>query len=634
MIRIRRLLIRELVALVGLTVALLMGLAWWGAVRAMDTQANERASAGLSHLESELNTRLKMAQQLGDSLGSLWLTGALGPEPSEASQKLAQAILNGYEGIPNIVMAGQDDQSFTGRFQDGHWDTRILVQSEGTERVQSARWDRYGRLVERSLTSMAPIHWRTRPWYRSAEQATAPFWTEPYLFVNPSVPGISYIVPIRKIDGTFLGAICVDLLLEDLSRLVKDIQPTPNTLVVISDSRGRTLTAPDQPGTEPREQLFMKPLSPTFLPVIHALQATASPSPGQDTSWPRLRIGGITYLTQVRALKGPPGIAWNISVAIPTMDLLQEARWRALASLYLGLAALGFVAWRVRHLARRFSEPLVRLAESSDALARGEAVTPAPSDILEIEQVGQAFHTASRTLKERNDLEARVQHIQRLETLGTLAGGIAHDINNQLQAISGKVALGLLTAPSEGAFRRHLEQAEEATLRCAEITLSLLSFSRPNRPQPLPLDLNQVVRQAAGLLEHIRGRQVVVTLELAPSLPPVLGQGVQLEQVFLNLGVNAKDAMPEGGTLTFATSPTSSGGICVRVSDTGTGMSPEVLARMSDPFFTTKAEGKGTGLGMAMVTGILSAHGASLSVASELGRGTTFTLSFPGAPQG
>jgi signal transduction histidine kinase len=340
-------------------------------------------------------------------------------------------------------------------------------------------------------------------------------------------------------------------------------------------------------------------------------------------------VGGITYLTQLRVLQGPPGIAWHISVAIPTMDLLKEARWRALASLYLGLVALGFVAWRVRHLARRFSDPLVKLAESSEALAHGEAVTPPPSDILEIQQVGEAFHAASRTLKERNELEARVQHIQRLETLGTLAGGIAHDINNQLQAISGKVALGLMTAPPEGAFRKHLEQAEEATLRCAEITLSLLSFSRPSRPEPVSLDLNAVIRQAAGLLEHMRGNRVKVVLDLASDLPPVLGQAVQLEQVFINLGVNAKDAMPEGGTLTFATSVNPAGGVSVRVADTGTGMSAEVLARMSDPFFTTKGEGKGTGLGMAIVTGILAAHEASFTVDSEPGRGTTFMLSFP-----
>jgi signal transduction histidine kinase len=630
--RIRNLLVRELVTLVGVTVALLVATAWWGAVRAMDAQANDRARAGVEHLEREFGARLSGAQQLGDSLGALWRSGALGPEPTEAHQALFMAVAQGRMGIPNVVIAGEAEPSFTGRNQDGVWDTRVLVTVDGRERVQSAQWDAFGRVVKREITDMAPIHWRSRPWYLQARTADRGFWTAPYLFVNPPIPGISYITPIRDAQGTFQGAICVDLLLEDLSRLVKAIQPTPNTQVVISDAQGRTLTAPDLDARSSREAVFMQPLSPTYLPVIHALQADTPVTPGAAWQWPRLSVHGTSYLTHRRPFAGGQGLDWKVSVAIPTNDLLKEARWRALASLSLGVLALAWAAWRVGVLGRRFSDPLVRLAESSEALVLGHAALPPVSEIQEIQQVAEAFGSASRALLERNELEARVQHIQRLETLGTLAGGIAHDINNQLQAISGKISLALLEVPSQAPSHRQLEQAERAVLRCGDMTQSLLSFARPNRPEPRSLEVNGIVKHAGALLEHMRGRNIRTVLALTEGLPPVLGEPVQLEQVILNLGVNAKDAMPEGGTLTLATDLTPDREVRIRITDTGTGIPPEIKARMFEAFFTTKGEGKGTGLGLAMVVEIMKAHGGRVELDTEVGRGTTFSLIFPPRP--
>jgi signal transduction histidine kinase len=319
---------------------------------------------------------------------------------------------------------------------------------------------------------------------------------------------------------------------------------------------------------------------------------------------------------------------WELILAIPTDDLLREPQQKATLFLGLGAVTCALLFWRLRRTAEQVSIPLAELAESSDALIRGEAITVPETRIYEVLQAARAFETASRALVEKRALEDQLRHAQRLEMLGTMAGGIAHDVNNQLFAIMGQLDQAREALPESGDHRTHLDKAEEATLACSQITKALLTFSRPTKPAARAVDVNELVRSTAGLLEHVRQRNVRIVLDLSDGRPEILGEPVQLQQVLMNLGVNAKDAMPDGGTLTVATG-SGAGRAWIRVTDTGMGMSPEIREKIFTPFFTTKGDGKGTGLGLAMVFGIVKAHGGEVEVLSAVGEGTTFALSFP-----
>jgi PAS domain S-box-containing protein len=248
-----------------------------------------------------------------------------------------------------------------------------------------------------------------------------------------------------------------------------------------------------------------------------------------------------------------------------------------------------------------------------------------------------------RDVTERRSLEAQLQHAQRMESIGRLAGGVAHDFNNLLTAILGNAELMLAELPPEHSLRADLELIQHTAERAAGLTRQLLAFARKQVLAPQPLDLSLVVGNMEQLLRRLIGSDVLLVSGLAAGLPQVYADRSQIEQVLINLAVNARDAMPEGGTLTISTALVELGpespeaapqqplGRYVRlsVSDNGQGMSPEVLQHLFEPFFTTKAPGHGTGLGLATSYGIVRQHGGHIQVQSDLGCGTTVSIDLP-----
>ncbi|HJV91291.1 MAG TPA: PAS domain S-box protein [Holophagaceae bacterium] len=231
---------------------------------------------------------------------------------------------------------------------------------------------------------------------------------------------------------------------------------------------------------------------------------------------------------------------------------------------------------------------------------------------------------------EKRQLELEVQHAQKLESLGSLAGGVAHDMNNVLGAIF-MVASGLQEQRAEdAALMKSLDLVMNAAGRGRDLVRSLTEFARKGVEEPTRVDLNQLVKRELELLRRTTLQKLELVEEVAPDLPGVLGDPSSLANALMNLCVNAMDAMPEGGRLRLATRLLEDGRVELRVEDTGIGMAPEVLQRATEPFFTTKAQGKGTGLGLAMVYGIVKAHGGTLDIQSRQGVGTTITLRFPG----
>jgi PAS domain S-box-containing protein len=281
----------------------------------------------------------------------------------------------------------------------------------------------------------------------------------------------------------------------------------------------------------------------------------------------------------------------------------------------------------------------------------GLLVSAAVRDVTERIEA-QAERERLKAQAERKRLEAQLHRSQRLESLGQLAGGVAHDFNNLLAVIlnytafiSQEVAKAELVAGADWqAVRGDLDQVKRAAERAAELTHQLLAFGRREVVRPEPVNLNEVVAGVESLLRRTIGEHVQLALGLGPDLWPILADPGQLEQVLVNLAVNARDIMPGGGTLAIETEnltvdeayaearPLTNPGerhVRLRVSDTGTGMSQQTLDRAFEPFFTTKPAGEGSGLGLATVYGIITQAGGQTQLYSELGVGTSFTALLP-----
>jgi PAS domain S-box-containing protein len=234
-----------------------------------------------------------------------------------------------------------------------------------------------------------------------------------------------------------------------------------------------------------------------------------------------------------------------------------------------------------------------------------------------------------RDITERRVLEEQLRQAQKMEAVGQLAGGIAHDFNNLLTVIAGygEIARRRIGAgPGSG----ELEEIARAAERAGELTKQLLAFARRQVLEPVLLDVNEVTSRLVPMLARLIGESVEIAMLAGRDLPPVLADRAQLEQVIINLAINARDAMPEGGTLAIETS-VSDDRVRLAVSDTGTGIEPGVLEHIFEPFFTTKDVGLGTGLGLATVHGIVSQSGGRVEVRSEHGLGSTFTVWLPAA---
>lgn len=246
-------------------------------------------------------------------------------------------------------------------------------------------------------------------------------------------------------------------------------------------------------------------------------------------------------------------------------------------------------------------------------------------------------------ITDARELEDQLRQAQKMEAVGRLAGGVAHDFNNVMTVILGYSAVLLQELSQNSSARYFVQEIQRAGERCAALTGQLLAFSRKQMLHPVTLDLHRVIRDLMALLKSLIGEHVMIVLQLDPSPRWVKADAVQLEQVLLNLAVNARDAMPHGGTLTIDTcqvlphevwgpghdSRTVRTYVRLRVHDTGTGIDPATKAKIFEPFFTTKPPGRGTGLGLSTVYGIVHQSGGTISVDSTVGQGTTMTVFLP-----
>jgi PAS domain S-box-containing protein len=248
-----------------------------------------------------------------------------------------------------------------------------------------------------------------------------------------------------------------------------------------------------------------------------------------------------------------------------------------------------------------------------------------------------------RDISERKALEAQLLQAHKMEAIGTLAGGVAHDFNNILQAISGFTQLMLMTKEEKDPDYSKLQAIERSARRARELTERLLIFGRKIESKLRPLDLNREIEGVSRLLERTIPKMIRIELHFENPLPLINADQVQLEQIIMNLGVNARDAMPDGGRLVLKTQrirlteafcrknigAVPGNYVMLSVEDTGCGIPQEILSHIFEPFFTTKEAGRGTGLGLAMVYGIVKSHSGYITCETEVGIGTSFKLYFP-----
>jgi signal transduction histidine kinase/CheY-like chemotaxis protein len=355
-----------------------------------------------------------------------------------------------------------------------------------------------------------------------------------------------------------------------------------------------------------------------------------------------------------------PESRWAIVVARPRSELTASAQgalgWAALSGLALLVVGMLVAAWVAEGVVR----PIEALAAYAGALGGGQPIARPANRLREADEVGEALARSARSLGEREEelrrlnatLEARIVdrtrelaettesliQAQKLEAVGRLTGGIAHDFNNLLTAIQGNLELlgRRVSDPKLSTFIAHARQAAE---RGAKLTAQLLAFSRRQRLEPEPTDINASVETASHLLTSTLGGTIRVDLVLKRDLWPAMADATQLELVILNLAINARDAMPAGGVLTIETSnvhrtapadrpesPPPGDYVLISVSDTGTGMTPEIMAKVFEPFFTTKEVGRGSGLGLPQVLGVTKQLGGGVELSSQPGEGSTVAV--------
>ncbi|NMG30498.1 PAS domain S-box protein [Aromatoleum evansii] len=321
------------------------------------------------------------------------------------------------------------------------------------------------------------------------------------------------------------------------------------------------------------------------------------------------------------------------------LDLAGQRKDGSQVPIEISLSPLGngdnvLISAAIRDISER------RAAQEALRQARDELELRVRERTAELEQANRALQSE---MEERATAERALHQAQKMEAVGQLTGGIAHDFNNLLTVVMGNLQLLARRVQDDPAAAELIKGAMDASWRGAELNRRLLAFSRKQRLAPVPLDLNDLVAGMTSLLQRSLGEHINIKFHAATDLPAALADVTQLESALLNLAVNSRDAMPEGGSLTIETGAMSldehyaalegdvkpGAYVMLAVSDTGCGMPPEVVQRAFDPFFTTKETGKGSGLGLAMVYGFVKQSGGHVKIYSEPDTGTTVKLFLP-----
>lgn len=609
-----------LTALCGLA---LFGLWWWGLIHSVEAQGRARAEDSLAQMRQTLAREFQRAEGTGIAFGAWWSREKGRLDDPESLQSVIPFLEKGAI-ITNLMLSREDGDSACVVRLDGEWNLLLFKAGQHSKRylVQEGRW------IPGPMHGQEVYDARLRHWYRFGAAQTIPAWTpEAYRYFDSDVAGFTYTVPIRNPQGALEGVIGVDVSLEELTQLIWANRPTPGSRMLITDDAGRLLVPPQGPGMMDPGTRFAQHLRPLSQDLLGNLRSERMVTPPEENLKFLDPEKGYVGATGPFSSKGAPPM--NLHIAIPKDDLFPGQRRYAAFTFLLALAAVFGVAWTLLDLHRRLVLPMRQLAEGpTTQTGDTSGEVKFDSDIWELQRVGEKLQLAGQADHERQRLMSQVEHNQRVNSVGIMAPGIMHDVNNQLSVVLGQITICRTILEAHPELQPHLNAAEGATIKCTEVLRALMDYSRPDHGRRELLSLNVVVREAVSMLRRVVGRAIQVEEDLSRNIPVLFGDQVKLQQVLVNLGLNARDAMPEGGRLTFRTY-SANGNACLEVRDTGCGMSDDVKQRVFEPFFSTKPPEKGTGLGLAMVANIIEAHAGQIQVESEPGVGTLFRIEFP-----
>src|SRR6185436_2863332 len=411
------------------------------------------------------------------------------------------------------------------------------------------------------------------------------------------------------------------------------------TTKTAEDERGRSGVfsvgnATRQPGVQPKYQqkpAGAMPLCRTFAHAMFDVVETRMIQP----AWILIVEDNRTVARDLEQRLGRLGfaIAGVTGLGEEAIVLAEDERPDlVLMDIRLGAAMDGITA--AEYIRARLGVPVVFLTMfADDATLRAASVSEAfgyiikPAQDRELRIVIEMALYKHAAERDRRRLEEQLRRSEKMEAIGQLAGGIAHDFNNILMAILSNCRSLIEQLPRDEKPYQQVSQIRSSAERAARLTRQLLAFGRDEQDQPVPLDLAAHIQRTAGMLAEVISDDIKVELEIEHDLRAVLGRSSEIEQVIMNLLVNARDAMPRGGTVTVAAhNVPDSEEILLTVSDTGEGMDEVTRGRVFEPFFTTKEVGAGTGLGLATVYAVVARSRGRIEVASELGKGATFSI--------
>jgi len=498
--------------------------------------------------------------------------------------------------------------------------------------------DREGRLVcaSRPVGSDTPASLADRQWLRDVV-ASGSFVVSKPVQGRFSGEWISVFAhPIRDAEGAVRGAMVGSVDVHTFQGGFDDALLPPGGVITLAHADGTVVARSEDPDR----------YVGTVLPDGELSEEQLLGGVGFN------RTRGIEGTDRIWAWSPISGVEWVVFAGIPTDWIYGPIRRAALQRGLLLLAVFSLVVLLTVILHRDISRSLELLAEDTRAAAEGANHPVREQGPLEVRQVARQFNRTLRARvaaeKELRETEDRMRERQKMEAVGRLAGGVAHDFNNLLTVIRGEASLLADELSPESALGKNARAITRAGERAADLVRQLLAFSRREVTRPRPTDLSETLRSLDAVVRSLVGESVTVETDLAEDLDPVLIDPNQAEQMILNLVVNARDAMPDGGRLHLATaSETVSDGehgtggasglppgdyVAVSIRDTGAGMEPEVRERIFEPFFTTKARDQGTGLGLSTVYGIVTQLGGHVTVQSTPGEGSTFTIHLPTHP--
>lgn len=444
--------------------------------------------------------------------------------------------------------------------------------------------------------------------------------TDLFVGIVSKHPSVAIHFPVVR-AGKVVYVLSMGILSEKLTALLVEQGLPSDWYAVIVDRKGVIISRQPNP-----EESVGRPLQP----MLTVLLPDVDEGSGGGRTWD----GVEAY----RAFSRSKFTGWSVGVGVPRA-VIDGPLNRYILILGAGAAALVLLGFGIALiLGKRISAPLVSLARSAEAIQHGKTAQIEPSNVREVAELHSEF---IRSVAERQQLEQELRQAQKLEAIGTLAGGIAHDFNNTLNIIR---AYAMLIG-RQSADKRITESTkviDEEVQRGAAVVRQLMTIARKTETSLVRTDINQLVLTVSDLIKQTFPRTIEVKLKLNRTLTPVLADSNQITQALLNICLNARDAMTHGGNLTLATElidsitvqerhPEASARphFCIAISDTGLGMDETVRSRALEPFFTTKSVGEGTGLGLAMVYGIVKNHDGMLDIESEPGVGTTVRIYLP-----